>query len=105
MLLALHIFGILESQPRQLPQVLVVIGFRPVIQLIVLLSDTIHIIGPSSASIDLGSDIDLCIGEQTYLTPTVVGGTGPFNYNWNTLVSLVLRLLQVVVIILLPLRC
>ena len=47
-------------------------------------SDTIHIIGPSSASIDLGSDIDLCIGEQTYLTPTVVGGTGPFNYNWNT---------------------
>ena len=47
-------------------------------------SDTIHIIGPSSASIDLGSDIDLCLGEQTYLTPTVVGGTGPFNYNWNT---------------------
>ena len=27
--------------------------------------------------VDLGSDIDICVGEQTYLTPTVTGGSGP----------------------------
>ena len=49
-----------------------------------MFSDTIHIIGPSTSIIDLGSDIDLCLGEQTYLNPSIVGGTGPFSYNWNT---------------------
>ena len=34
--------------------------------------------------IDLGADIDICVGEQTYLTPTVTGGSGPFTYSWST---------------------
>ena len=51
----------------------------------VIETDDVEIVVNGQApSADLGSDIDLCIGEQTYLTPTVVGGTGPFNYNWNT---------------------
>ena len=49
-----------------------------------LFSDTINIISPPLANADLGSDIDICVGEQTYLTPTITGGTGPFTYSWNT---------------------
>ena len=47
------------------------------IHLIALISDTIYVVGPASPSVDLGADIDICVGEQTYLTPTVTGGSGP----------------------------
>ena len=51
----------------------------------VIETDDVEIVVNGQAPLaDLGSDIDLCLGEQTYLTPTIVGGTGPFNYNWNT---------------------
>ena len=49
-----------------------------------LISDTLYVVGPASPSVDLGADIDICVGEQTYLTPTVTGGSGPFTYSWST---------------------
>ena len=46
----------------------------------VIETDDVEIVVNGQApSADLGSDIDLCSGEQTYLTPTVVGeSTDPF---------------------------
>ena len=43
----------------------------------------VFVIG-QAPSVDLGADIDICVGEQTYLTPTVTGGSGPFTYSWST---------------------
>ena len=51
----------------------------------VIETDDVEIVVNGQAPLaNLGSDIDLCLGEQTYLTPTITGGTGPFTYNWNT---------------------
>ena len=48
-----------------------------------IISDTIYIVGSPSQSIDLGPDVGICLGNQAYITPTVNGGTAPFNYLWS----------------------
>ena len=48
-----------------------------------IISDTIYIVGSPSQSIDLGPDVGICLGNQAYLTPTINGGTAPFNYLWS----------------------
>jgi hypothetical protein len=34
-------------------------------------------------SVDLGVDQEICIGGQASFTPSVTGGTSPYNYAWN----------------------
>ena len=46
-------------------------------------SDTIIVQSASSATVDIGTDLQICDGEQVIINPIIVGGTAPYIYNWS----------------------
>ena len=47
-------------------------------------TDSITISGGALLSVDVGSDITICLGNTVSITAVVTGGDGSYSYSWNT---------------------